>query len=168
MTKKIAYSGVFGALIMALTLLSIPVPPAGYVHIGDSIIFLCCFILPLPYCAIAAGVGSMFSDIILGYTVYAPATLIIKAIMAIIARLFVSKTDKIGIAMLGFLLASLFMQVGYWLYNIMLGGEAYGLIGWLTNLTQTAASIPVAFILVKFVPKVREVNDARLLWRRKA
>jgi uncharacterized membrane protein len=109
----------------------------------------------------------MFADIILSYTIYAPATLVIKALMAIVARLFVTKTDKIGIAMIGFLLASLLMQVGYWLYNIMLGGEAYGLIGWLTNLTQTAASIPVAFILVKFVPKVREINDTRLLWRKK-
>jgi uncharacterized membrane protein len=167
MTKKIAYSGVFGALIMAFTLLSIPIHPFGYVHIGDSLIFLCCFILPLPFCAIAAGVGSMFADIILSYTIYAPATLVIKALMAIVARLFVTKTDKIGIAMIGFLLASLLMQVGYWLYNIMLGGEAYGLIGWLTNLTQTAASIPVAFILVKFVPKVRQINDTRLLWRKK-
>ena len=55
----------------------------GYIHIGDAIIYLCASMLPLGYSILAAAVGGALCDIISGYALYAPATLIIKALLCI-------------------------------------------------------------------------------------
>jgi len=166
MVKKVAYAGVFSAVIMILTMGAIPIPGGGYIHIGDSIIFLCCFIMPLPYCVIAAGVGSALADVILGYTMYAPWTLIIKVIMALIARLFVGKNDNLLITILGFLLASLVMQVGYFLVNVLYLQYETSVIIVIVNLMQTVASVPVAYLLVKSVKRIPDLEEVRREWRK--
>lgn len=166
MTKKIAYASVFTAVITILTMGSIPIPGGGYIHIGDSIIFLCCFILPMPFALLAAGIGSFFADFIIGYTLYAPFTLVIKAAMAVIARLFVAKNDNMIIAILGFLLASLVMQTGYFFVNLLYFKYETSVIIVLINLVQTVASVPIAYFLIKAVGRIPDLQNVRNLWRK--
>ncbi|MGI6701703.1 MAG: ECF transporter S component [Christensenellales bacterium] len=166
MVKKVSYAGVFTAVITVLTMGSVPIGiGGGYVHIGDSIIFLCCFIMPLPYCAIAAGVGSAFADLILGFTAYALPTLLIKMLMAVIVRLFLGRNDSVAACVVSFIVASLFMQAGYLLFNFLYYGEKAGIVLILINLTQTVASIPVAYLLIKAVKRVPDLESVRKEWR---
>lgn len=52
----------------------------GYIHFGDSIIYLGACILPLPYACLAAAVGGGIADLLSGAAVWAPITAVIKAL----------------------------------------------------------------------------------------
>lgn len=87
-TKNLVLASLFTALCCIGTMLSIPTPTGGYLHLGDSMVLLSGILLGPIYGGAAAGIGSMLSDLLLGYVSYAPATLIIKALVAIVAGFF--------------------------------------------------------------------------------
>ena len=85
-TKQITYTGIMTALVFLATyLIKIPLPyTGGYIHLGDSMVFIAGILLGRKRGAFAAGVGSALADIFAGYVVWALPTLIIKAFMAYI------------------------------------------------------------------------------------
>lgn len=92
--KKLTLAGALAALTTVATLLiQIPSPTKGYINLGDVLVNLSAWILGPVYGAAAAGIGSAMADLISGYTVYAPATLIIKAAMAVVSYLVFSKVS---------------------------------------------------------------------------
>jgi uncharacterized membrane protein len=93
-TKDIIMTGLMMALVTIATMIFvIPVPfTNGYIHLGDSMIFLAVFILGYRYGAIAAGVGSALADIFVGYANWAPWTLCIKGTMALLMGLAIEKS----------------------------------------------------------------------------
>ncbi len=52
----------------------------GYLHFGDSVIYLAACVLSLPYACIAAAVGGGIADLLAGAAVWAPVTAVIKAL----------------------------------------------------------------------------------------
>lgn len=70
------------ALVFAATSsMSVYIPATrGYFNLGDSMVFLVSLIFGPIVGSLAGGVGSAISDVFLGYMVYAPATLVIKAL----------------------------------------------------------------------------------------
>ena len=84
-------------LMMALTtiatmMIAIPVPfTNGYINLGDSMVFMSVLILGWRYGAVAGGIGSALADVFLGYVNYAPWTLCIKAMMAVLMGLVIEK-----------------------------------------------------------------------------
>lgn len=95
-TQKLVTTGLMTALITVSTMvIAMPVPfTNGYIHLGDSMIFLSVLILGWKYSAFAAGVGSALADIFLGYVHWAPWTLCIKALMAVIMGLIIQQCMK--------------------------------------------------------------------------
>ena len=84
--KVLTLAALFTAMTTVATLLiQIPTPTKGYVNLGDSIVNIAAWVLGPVYGAAAAGIGSALADIISGYVVYAPATLVIKAAMAAVS-----------------------------------------------------------------------------------
>ncbi len=79
-------SAVFAALVLAATMISVYTPiTEGYFNLGESMVYTAA-ILGGPYVGlIAGGIGSALADIILGYSHYAPGTLVIKAIEGYLA-----------------------------------------------------------------------------------
>jgi uncharacterized repeat protein (TIGR04002 family) len=81
--RTLTAAAVFAAVTMIMTAF-IHVPAFfGYIHPGDAVIFLGAALLPAPFAAAAAGIGAGFADLIAGYPLYIPATVIIKAVMTI-------------------------------------------------------------------------------------
>lgn len=86
---------VLTALILSLVLITtmsirLPSPfTQGYVHLGDTMIFLSVMLLGKNKGALAAGLGSRLADVLGGYTAYAPRTLVIKFLMAYIMGWFI-------------------------------------------------------------------------------
>ena len=78
-TNKIVLTGLMMCLVTVATMfIKVPVPfTQGYVHLGDSMIFLSVLVLGKRNGVIAAGVGSALGDILGGYAFWAPWTLII-------------------------------------------------------------------------------------------
>lgn len=91
--KNLVLTAVFAALAFIFTYsIRIPVPATnGYIHIGDSMIYLAASVLPLPYACIAGAIGGGLSDLLAGYMIYVPLTVIVKALIALP---FTSKRQK--------------------------------------------------------------------------
>ena len=90
--KLLTLSGLFAAIIFVLTAYVHIPSHNGYTHIGDAFIYLAATILPMPYAICASAIGAMFADVLSGYAIWAPATIIIKILVAL---LFTSKNEKI-------------------------------------------------------------------------
>ncbi|MGN0537328.1 MAG: TIGR04002 family protein [Acutalibacteraceae bacterium] len=90
--KNIVLTALFAAMIYVLTaFLKIPTA-TGYIHIGDSMIYLAAAILPMPYAMAAGAVGAGLSDYLSGYLIWVLPTMIIKALTAMC---FTRKSEKI-------------------------------------------------------------------------
>jgi uncharacterized membrane protein len=94
-TKTLVLTGMMTALVFIATVaIRIPVPfTQGYIHAGDTMIFVSAAILgPVPG-MIAAGVGSALSDM-MGYPQWVVPTLIIKGLMGYLMGVFVNMQSK--------------------------------------------------------------------------
>ena len=82
-TRLLVTAALFAAVITLTTayLLHIPVP-TGYVHLGDAFVYLAASLLPAPYAVAAAAIGAGLADL-LTYPARMPATLVIKAVVAL-------------------------------------------------------------------------------------
>lgn len=92
---------VFAAMLAALCCVStliihIPTPTGGFVNLGDTLVILAGWLLSPVYGILAAGLGSMLADIISGYAHYAPATFIIKGLMALVVGLIMRLLKKVA------------------------------------------------------------------------
>ena len=80
-----AYTAVFTTIIMLFTA-AIKISTGfgeGYIHLGDSMIYLCACVLPLPYCLVAAALGGALADILAGFAIWSIPTAIIKTLIAL-------------------------------------------------------------------------------------
>ncbi|NMA67002.1 MAG: ECF transporter S component [Clostridiaceae bacterium] len=95
-TRKYILAGLMTALVFILTFsIKIPVPyTSGYIHLGDSMIYLSVIVLGPVLGAFASGVGSMLADIAGGYVQYVLPTLVIKALMAFIMGIVISAKSR--------------------------------------------------------------------------
>lgn len=83
--RGIVTAGLFAALIFVTTyMFHIPTAHGGYVHVGDTMIYLAASLMPLPYAAPAAAIGAALSDALSpGGIVWVIPTLLIKPMMAL-------------------------------------------------------------------------------------
>ncbi len=133
--QKIVWAGLFIALTAVATMIRLPVPLSnGYVNAGDAVVIVSAFLLGPGWGAIAAGLGAALADIFSGFAIYAPATLIIKALMGLAAGAILRKfKDKSPVlpAVMGSISAAVIMVLGYFAYEVMLyglGGAAADLV----------------------------------------
>lgn len=154
------------AIICVVTMiLPIPIPfTTGYIHLGDGVIFLSVLVLGWRYGATAAGLGSAMADILIGFAIWAPWTLVIKGGMAIIMGLFLEKVVKnqqssqsSGISaysILGMLLGGIFMVAGYYLAEgIIYGNYIAPLLGIPWNMAQFGVGMVLASLIASALYK---------------
>ena len=128
-TKKIVLCARFTALITLSTMvIQIPMPVSGYVNLGDVFVLIGVFVLGPIYGTLAAGLGSMFADLLSGYAIFAPGTLVIKALMAVAAyfvylSLFKAIKHKFPARLIASIVAELIMTAGYFLYSCLIMSE---------------------------------------------
>lgn len=120
--KMMCISGIFSAIVFVVTAyLHIPTYN-GYVHCGDGFIFLAASILPTPYAMLVGAIGALLADLLTGFAIWAPGSVVIKAL---IAMLFSCKAKKIVTARNSIMLlpAALISIVGYYLYEVLITGS---------------------------------------------
>ncbi|MBE6704563.1 MAG: TIGR04002 family protein [Ruminococcaceae bacterium] len=125
--KNYVFAAMFAALILMGTMF-IQVPSVnGYVHIGDSFIYLAAAFLPMPFSVLAAGVGAGLADVLSGYMIYAPFTFVIKAVMA---AFFSSKAEKLFTVrnIVAFVIAGIVNVVGYYITELIMYPQAGGFV----------------------------------------
>ena len=87
-TRLLAMTALFAALgCVATTVIKVPSPTGGYMNLGDTAVLLGAYFLGPAYGALAGGIGPALADLLGGYPMYVPGTLLIKAVMAVTAGL---------------------------------------------------------------------------------
>ena len=82
--RRLCTSAVFAALIFVATAFLPRIPTVnGYVHLGDTFVFLCGSFLPPIYAVSAAAIGGCLADLLTGYPAWALASLLIKGLTAL-------------------------------------------------------------------------------------
>lgn len=173
MNKKIL-NLILSALMAALTciatmIIHIPTPAFGYIHFGDGMVLLSGILLGPVYGSLSAGIGSMFADVFSGYMGFAPATLIIKALAALVGgtiyhfvlKHHFRKGEKMLGTVLGGLGGGIIVIAGYYLFSaFILGmGPVAALVDIPFNLVQTAFGIIGASLLLPVMDKVPLLKD---------
>ncbi len=152
-TLRLVFAALMAALCCVLTLvLQIPSPMNGYVNLGDCAVLLSGWILGPAWGAAAAGIGSGLADIITGYAHYAPGTIIIKALMAVIAALLAKAVcrDKVTGKIVSGIAAELWMVLGYFIYACLLLGKGLAAAASIPgNLFQGAVGIVAAVAIIQ-------------------
>lgn len=157
---------VFSALFLALTFVAtkfLQVPIAtGYINLGDCFLLLGVFLLGPVYGTISGVAASVIADLMSGYAVYAPATLIIKTAMAIVAYIIVKLISNKG-KKKGYLLASIIaetiMVLGYLSFEYFildLREAAFPAVP--MNSIQGIAAVILSVLLVNIVNKTNIFN----------
>lgn len=141
-------TALFAAMICITTAYIFHIPfgtNGGYLHIGDSLIYLAAALLPAPYAMAAGAIGGAFADLLTA-PVWAPATLIIKMLITIPLT---SKKDKIiGIHnVIGVILAGVISFIGYYIADIVLFGTWGALIPSIIGSLAQSGGSAVIFIL---------------------
>lgn len=85
MKKNMIITGVLAAMVFLTTayILHIPIVGGGYVHLGDTMVYFAAALLPTPYAMAAAAIGGGLADVLTGAAMWAPATVLIKALMVL-------------------------------------------------------------------------------------
>ena len=126
---------------------------SGYVHLGDSMIFLAVLILGKKNGSIAAGIGSAMGDILGGYAFWAPWTLVIKFVMAWILGTFTERFEKKG-EIIGMVAAGIEMTAGYYVASsVMYGSWIVTLADIPWNVGQFVVGMIIAGVLYNALEK---------------
>ena len=155
---------VFLALLAALCcvatmVIPIPTPTGGYLNAGDIVVVFAALLAGPVWGGISAGVGSMLADILGGYAVYAPGTLLAKGLAALIAGLVFRRWKK---AIPAAICGELAMAAVYFAYEgLVLGfglGAAVEIPG---NLMQGALGViggTALFYALRRVPEIQKLS----------
>ncbi len=153
-TRKIVLCALFSALTAVATMvIQIPSPMSGYVNLGDVFVLFGAFVLGPLLGAVSAGLGSALADVLTGYVIYAPATLIIKAGMALIVLVgykMLKKAIKSDIAsvVISSIVSELFMVLGYFLFACLIMGKGISAVASIPgNLVQGAFGVVLSSVL---------------------
>ena len=162
---NVVLTGIMMCLVMVATMtIRIPVPfTQGYVHLGDTMIFLAVLVLGKRNATLAAGFGSGLADLLSGYAYYAPWTLAVKALMAFAVGAALEHMEKKGQleeghvslpVLLAMFFGGLEMTVGYYIAASLMHGNWYTpLFSVPGNIGQFAVGMVLAFILAKALYK---------------
>lgn len=153
---------VTAAMLAALTciatmVIKVPSPLKGYLNLGDCTVLLSGWLLPGGFGIAAAGVGSALADVLSGYVLYAPATFVIKGLMALAAfgvfRLFKGKKKQSVGRVISGVSAEVIMILGYYIFEGFLYGFKSSAINIPANGVQGAAGLVIGLILIKVFEK---------------
>lgn len=159
-TKKIVMAALMASLVCVATMIvKIPSPMKGYLNLGDGVVLLCGWLLAPGYGFFAAGLGSALADIFSGYAMYAPATFLIKGVMALVVyacfRLMHKRIGKLPSQIIGGVLAEVIMVLGYFAFEGFLYGFLPSAVNIPANGVQGAAGLILGVVLVKVFERLK-------------
>lgn len=154
--KKMTATAVMAALTTLLTAYIFHIPmgvSGGYVHLGDTMIYLAAAFLPLPYACAVGAIGGGLADLLTA-PVWAPATLLIKMLICLP---FSSKGTKLVTKrnIMALFLALVISVSGYYVAEgIMFGFTASLFTSISGNLIQSSGSAVMFVIFGSALDKI--------------
>jgi uncharacterized membrane protein len=163
-TMKLVLAALFAALTCVATMMIQFPTLKGYIHFGDCFVILSGLILGPIYGGAAAGIGSMLADALSGYFVFAPATLIIKALGGAACGLVFQQLAKTSLnrSIKGVLSAIphvFIVALGYFVFEIFYEGCHPALLEIIPNLIQGISGLVFAAILFPILTSVPALKN---------
>ena len=157
---QLVFAAIFAAAIAVTTayVLHIPLPPGGYVHLGDTLIYLCACLLPCPWAMAAGAVGAGLADLLTAPMWMLP-TVVVKALICLP---FTSRHSKLlcprNIAAV--FVAGILSPALYGIANIILSGTPAAFIPQFLGTLVQSVSSGIIFVVLAFA-------GDRLNWKRR-
>lgn len=120
----------------------------GLIHFGNVPLFICAILFGKRSGAIAGGIGMALFDLLSGWTLWAPFTLVIVALMGFVVGLITEKKNGIGWYILAMVATVPIKIIGYYLAE----GIIYS--NWISPLTAIPGNliqVGVAIIIVAII-----------------
>ncbi len=135
-TRDVAAAGLMIALVFVVTrAFIVPIPQTrGFFNLGEAAIYMASVLFGPVVGALSGGLGSALADLSLGYSQYAPYTLVIKGVEGAVVGLFAQRLHPAG-----------------WLAALVAGIAALWLVAtetWLVRLAGAAIVLAVAGAIV--------------------
>lgn len=179
--KVVVYTAMFAALVFAATLISVSTPiTKGYFNLGESMVYTSAILGGPLIGGLAGGIGSAFADLYLGYSDYAPGTLIIKGIEGAVAGFIYLKLSRLGKETLkklslplSLLVGGAIVLAGSILYGAIYGGDtvleiwgksvSFRIPLWAWTALGLAVGLWILYIVLKTDPSYSSAVIAMLL-----
>ena len=152
--KRLAAAGVLAAGTVLLTVFaSVPMPGGqGYINLGDAGVLLTAYMLGGGWGFLCAGLACALADVLLGWSVYAPASFVIKGCVALLAGFCFNRCRGKGRSFFVYP-AAMLVPIGYGLYEMLLFGVPVALANLLPNAFQGLIGAAIAQGLIAALPK---------------
>lgn len=159
-TKKIVMAALMAALTCVATMvIKVPSPLNGYLNLGDGIVLAAGWLMAPGYGFLAAGLGSALADLFSGYLTYAPATFVIKGLMALVAfygyKLLHKRMGNLLSGVLSGIAAEILMVLGYYVFEGFLYGFVPSAVNIPANGVQGVAGLILGILLIKVFEKAK-------------
>ena len=147
---RLVFAAIFAAAISVTTayILHIPLPTGGYVHLGDTLIYLAACLLPTPWAMAAGAVGAGLADLLTAPMWVLP-TVIVKAIICLP---FTARRSRLlctrNIAAI--FIAGILSPALYGVANIILSGTPTAFIPQFLGTLSQSVSNGVIFVILAF------------------
>lgn len=157
-TKTMALAAVFTALTYVFTaFINIRLPitaNGGLIHLGNIPLFIGAVVFGSSVGAISGGFGMALFDLLSGWTVWAPFTLVIVALMGYSVGKIAGRTYSMSRIVMAIIVAGIIKVAGYYAAEVILYGSfAAPLTSIPGNILQISAAavivIPIAPLLKK-------------------
>lgn len=157
--REIVKLGIFIALTTVMTMIMIPAFSGhGYLNLGDMVIFLAAIMMGKRGGFIVGGIGSALADLVLGYSFYAPITLIIKGLEGFLAGAILETTIGKKFPLLAMITGAFIMAAGYYIAETFLYGAGPALVAVPGNLSQGVVGAVAAILLYTGIKKTKDNN----------
>ena len=157
---KITYTAIFTTMIvLATSVLKFSTGLGeGYIHLGDSVIYLAACLLPFPYCLIAGALGGALADIVSGFAIWSIPTMIIKMLnvlpFALICKRYKSNKILSKQTTLMTIVSGIVTILGYFIAECILYSVASATLSLIGNTIQAVASGIIFIVIAKPLDKI--------------
>lgn len=163
--RTLATTGIMTALVLGMTLIHFGVTANGYVHFGDIAIYFTAFAFGPWAGLIAGGLGTGLADVVSGYAIWAPLSLVVHGLQGLIAGLIVRQSVRAGRLIPGVVAGGLIVVGGYFLGEALIpvfGGLGAAVSELPFNLLQAAFGALGAVVyaaVTRAYPRLRQAGE---------
>ncbi|MFP4482260.1 MAG: ECF transporter S component [Thermovirgaceae bacterium] len=148
-TRNVALGAMLAAAVALATMIHVPMPGMRiYFNLGEGVIYVIAILLGARYGALSGGIGAALADILLGYPLWAPLTLLIKGTEGAVVGILAPKGRKTAI-----LAGALVMIVGYTTSAGFLYGWKVAPVELVTDFVQTGIGGAFALLFAPLMEK---------------
>ncbi len=146
--RTLAVTAVMAAVVFVLTsIVHVPTPARGYIHLGDTGVFFAAFAFGPWIGAVAGGVGTLLADVVGGFPLWAPFSLLIHGLQGWVVGWMSRRWSGVPGLILSAVVGGAIVVIGYLVAGLFLAGAGAALGELPMNVLQVVGGAVVAIPL---------------------